>query len=198
VGHGLGVAPQMIIIKNRTGSGVSSGWGVYHVSLGATKYLALEQTAAAGTSSALWNDTAPTSTVFSLGNEQWVNTNGGSQVAYCFAPVAGYSAFGSYTGNGSTDGPFIYTGFRPEWVLRKRTDTAGASWRIIDSVRNTYNLADSVLEPNTSDATETNNGIDILSNGFKCRSTDTDGNANGGTYIYAAFAESPFKYSLAR
>ena len=199
VGHGLGVAPSMIIIKNRTGSGVSSGWGVYHTSIGNTKYLALEQTAAAGTSSALWNNTSPTSTVFSLGNEQWVNTNGGSHVAYCFAPVAGYSAFGSYTGNGSTDGPFIYTGFRPAWIMIKISSST-SGWYIFDVKRNTYNALTSILAANTSGAEATDPGYayDFVSNGFKLRNSGGSFNLNGDTYIYAAFAEFPFKYTLAR
>jgi hypothetical protein len=194
VGHGLGIKPAMVIVKNRD-SAVS--WGVWHQSLTAeTYFVSLNGTGAQSGPDDVF--TAFSSTTFTLGVDNWSNENTKKYVAYCFAPVAGYSAFGSYTGNGSADGPFVYTGFRPAYVLRKRTDTSGASWRIIDTSRNTYNLADSILEPNTSDATETNNGIDVLSNGFKCRSTDTDGNASGGTYIFMAFAENPFSIALAR
>ena len=118
-------------------------------------------------------------------------------VAYCFAPVAGYSAFGSYTGNGSTDGPFVYTGFRPRFILWKRSDGA-ESWWINDTSRLGYNGANQALFPNLSNAENTANNIDILSNGFKIRGSGGEVNASGGTYIYAAFAEFPFKYSLAR
>ena len=194
VGHGLGVAPSMIILKNR--SGAVDDWYVYHASLGNTKYLTLDTTAAATTAATWWNSTSPTSTVFSLGSAWSVVKN---YVAYCFAPVAGYSAFGSYTGNGSADGPFIYTGFRPRWVMIKRTDTTD-DWIVMDSSRNTYNVANSSLFPNGSfsETTDANRQEDFLSNGFKVRSSPVYINASGGTYIYAAFAENPFKLSLAR
>jgi hypothetical protein len=193
VGHGLGIAPSMILQKNRTGY----DWRVYHVSAGNTNELYLNLTTAATTAST-WNNTTPTATVFSIGSGSAINGGGFACVAYCFAPVAGYSAFGSYTGNGSADGPFTYTGFRPAYVLIKRTDTT-EEWHVHDIARDTYNLASADLYPNTSGAEVTNfNQIDILSNGFKMRSANTGTNASGGTYIYMAFASNPFKYSIAR
>jgi hypothetical protein len=194
VGHGLGVAPSMVIVKKRS---AIENWVVYHTSVGATKYLALNLTNAEATSATRWNDTAPTSTVFSIGTSGNVNDNTGTYVAYCFAPVAGYSAFGKYTGNGSADGPFVYTGFRPRFVLMKYTNTT-SYWIIFDTVRSTYNLVTAGLRPNDSAIENTNLFfIDSLSNGFKVR--DSGGlNGSGDTTIYAAFAENPFKYALAR
>jgi hypothetical protein len=194
-GHGLGVAPVFHIIKLRNGT---DDWYVYHSSIGATQYLKLNATTAATTSSALYANTAPTSSVITLGSG-W-NSTSYNIVCYAFAPVAGYSAFGSYTGNGSsTDGPFVYTGFRPRWVMVKRTDAA-RDWFVYDAVRNTYNIVNFFLRPNLADAegTGTLYSFDFLSNGFKLRSSETDINASGGTYIYAAFAESPFNYARAR
>jgi hypothetical protein len=184
----------MVILKFRN---ATSAWSVYHASLGNTKRVTLNTTDAEATSSGYWNNTSPTSTVFTLGVDFNQSFN---YVAYCFAPVAGYSAFGSYTGNGSSDGPFVYLGFRPAFVMVKRTDTAGYNWNIYDDGREPSNLMDVPLSPNTSDAesVSTTNIFDFLSNGFKVRGTSVATNASGGTYIYAAFAESPFKYALAR
>jgi hypothetical protein len=137
--------------------------------------------------------------VFTIGNSVDVNQNTTTYVAYLFAAVAGYSAFGSYTGNGSADGTFVYLGFRPEFVMIKLTDVAN-DWVILDTARNTFNVANSALFPNSS-SSETSNGFydaDIVSNGFKIRATNAVVNASGGTYIYAAFAENPFKNALAR
>ena len=147
----------------------------------------------------MWNDTAPTSTVFTIGTNNNVNTNAQTQVAYCWAAIPGYSAFGSYTGNGSADGPFVYTGFRPKFVLLKSTTTTGSNWWIYDTARSTFNAADSLLFPNLNIA-EFSGGVqlDILSNGFKFRTSSPDGNKSGDTFIYAAFAENPFKNALAR
>ena len=197
VGHGLGVAPAMIIAKSRSGT---TDWNVYHSSLGATQAIYLNRTTAAQTSSAFWNNTAPTSTVFSLGNGTDINASGATNVAYCWAPIAGYSAFGSYTGNGSADGPFIYTGFRPKFFLLKRSDTgSAANWEIYDTSRDPYNQSVNRLSPSTSDAESSSYALgDILSNGVKIRQTDQTWNASGGTYIYMAFAENPFKYANAR
>ena len=197
VGHGLGVAPSMIIVKDRT---AASQWYVYHQSIGATGGLHLNDTSAVTTTSNFWNNTAPTSSVMTI-STNLLGTPGDNIVAYCWAPIAGYSAFGSYTGNGSTDGPFIYTGFRPRWIMIKRTDTSGYGWFIYDTSRSTYNPE--ILNLNANDsAAETNtgapNGFDGLSNGFKLRDTSLFWNASGGTYIYAAFAENPFKYANAR
>lgn len=198
VGHGLGVAPRMMIVKGR---GSVNNWSVYHASLGnaQTVYLNLTQAASSGSTTS-WNSTTPSSTTFTVGPDNAVNQSGINLVAYCFAQVAGYSAFGSYTGNGSTDGPFVFTGFRPRYVLYKRTD-AIADWRVFDSARDTYNVGNAQLIPNVSNAETTStatSGIDFLSNGFKLRNADGYGNANGGTYIYACFAENPFKIARAR
>jgi hypothetical protein len=169
VGHGLGVAPSMFIVKSRTyGSG---GWSVYHTSIGATGAVQLNSTSATVTSSNYWNNTGPTSSVFTVsGASAELNGAGNTYVAYCFAAVKGYSSMGSYSGNGSADGPFIYTGFRPRWVMIKRTD-AVQNWPIIDTSRDTYNVSNKRLFANLSDAEDTGipNFIDILSNGFKCR-----------------------------
>jgi hypothetical protein len=198
VGHGLGVAPSMFILKARSASGLY--WVVYHQSLGATKALFLQLTDAANTDILYFNNTAPTSSVLSLGTGASPNQSGTTYVAYCFAPVAGYSAFGSYTGNGASDGVFVYTGFRPSFILTKRTDSANY-WMILDDERRTYNPAFNGLYPNLSDAEGNfgnSTGIDFLSNGFKLRDSVASVNASGGTYIYMAIAESPFKFSLAR
>jgi len=197
IGHGLGVAPSLIITKNRSDAG-GRNWGVYHTSIGATKFLQLNSTNAS-TTGAAWNNTAPTSSVFSVGGGSFGETNfpsGDSYVAYCFSAVAGYSAFGSYTGNGSADGPFVYLGFRPRFMLVKRTD-AVTDWQIIDSARNTYNAAGTFLYPNLSNAEDVTDRIDFVSNGFKLRTASGPNNASS-TWIYACFAENPFKYALAR
>ncbi len=197
VGHGLGVAPSMIFIKWRTG-GTTQDWIVYHASIGATKFLELNTTDAEATSSTRFNDTTPSSTVFTLGTNSTVNASTYTYVAYCFAAVAGYSAFGSYTGNGSADGPFVYTGFRPKFVLHKCSSLAGDGWLLYDTVRQTYNVVGAYLQPNLSNAEGNTTVLDILSNGFKLRSTFSSTNSNGATYIYAAFAESPFQFANAR
>ena len=195
IGHGLGVAPSFIIVKSR--SAVNS-WNCYHTSLGNTKGIDLNGTGAASTNSLYWNNTSPTSSVFSVST--FTNNSTSTYVAYCFAAVAGYSAFGNYTGNGSTDGPFVYTGFRPRFVLFKKSSAAD-DWIIYDTSRDTYNVASKNLYPNGSfaeDTNTTNRAADILSNGFKIRSSATFLNLNAATFIYAAFAENPFKHSLAR
>jgi hypothetical protein len=196
VGHGLGVAPSMIIVKSRSNA---IKWGVYHVSIGNTKMAYLNETSVPGTSSVYWNNTTPSSSVFTIGNGDEVGINGATYVAYCFAQVAGYSAFGSYVGNGVADGPFIFTGFRPRYFILKNI-TSAQSWSVQDTSRSPYNVSSAVLLPNSSSAELTGTDfIDIVSNGFKIRhSSSGNNNNNGDTYIYMAFAESPFKYSLAR
>ena len=195
VGHGLGVAPAMIIVKGRTNA---VSWAIYHTSLGATKWIPFD-TNAALTASTVWNNTAPTSSVLSIGTASNTNVSTITFVAYCFAAVPGYSAFGSYTGNGSNDGPFIYLGFRPRFVLVKRTDAAGNDWAVLDSSRGAYNLNNLSLSPSLSSAeSSTAYYQDFLSNGYKIRDNGTGQNANGATYIYACFAENPFKNALAR
>jgi hypothetical protein len=197
VGHGLGQAPSMMIFKSRSYAG--SDWDVYHASTGNTGRLFLNTTAAFQTVD-VWNNTSPTSTVFTInGSRSDVNSNTETYVAYCFAPVAGFSAFASYTGNGSTDGPFVYLGFRPEFVMIKRSSDGTNNWEVRDSARDTYNTADDRLFPNSSAAEDANNeGVDFLANGFKIRNAGSGCNASSATYIYAAFAENPFKYALAR
>ena len=193
IGHGLGVAPVMIINKPRTGT---IDWTVYHISMGNAAYLRLNTTAAAVTGSAIvWNSTSPTSTVFSQGS---AFANLGTMVAYCFSEVAGFSKFGSYTGNNSADGPFIYCGFRPRFIMFKRTDSTG-NWYVLDTARGTYNINTPYIYPNRSDAEGAAALFDFVSNGFKVRSNaSADWNASGGTYVFAAFAEAPFNYSRAR
>ena len=200
VAHSLGVAPSMMIVKNRT-TAVAGAWPVYHQAIGATNYLFLDLTDAQSSVATPFNDTAPTSTVFSVDGGDRVNKSGNGIVAYLFAEVAGFSKFGSYTGNGSADGPFCFTGFLPRWVMIKRTDSTG-DWYIWDTARNTFNLMTQVLFADLSAAESTyaapNPVIDVLSNGFKQRGTYPHNNASGGTYIYMAFAEHPFKNALAR
>jgi hypothetical protein len=197
VGHGLGVAPAMIITKSRSNSGYV--WGCYHQSLGNTKRIDLNSTAAAVTSTnGAWNNTSPTSSVFTVGLD-WAGS-GITYVAYCFSEVNGYSKFTSYVGNGSSDGTFVYCGFKPRWIMVKRS-SATSDWFIIDTARNTYNEATTSLFANASNAdyTLTTGGFDVLSNGFKLRvGSGFNPNASGETYIVAAFSEHPFKYSLAR
>jgi hypothetical protein len=200
VAHNLGVTPAMMIVKRRD-SGPSS-WTVWHSSFSSLEYIYLNLTNAKSSSSGstVWNSTLPTSSVFSLGTYTDVNASGGNYVAYLFAEVAGFSKFGSYTGNGSTDGPMIFTGFRPRWVMIKRTDTA-ETWTVVDSSRTTINKNSvEFLQPNSSAAefTDTNSEYDFLANGFKLKDAGSLVNASGGTYVYAAFAEFPFKTALAR
>jgi hypothetical protein len=199
VGHGLGVAPSMIIVKTRN---ISQNWIVYHSTLGKDKLLYLNNTDTAITNSDYWGTGGVTSTVFGLkGGGFSHNLSSQPYVAYCFSEVAGYSKFGSYTGNGSSDGPFIFTGFRPAFLLTKRSSVGGTEWFIYDTKRETYNYVSRPMRANDSSAelgVEPTIAYDILSNGFKVRTTGTAVNSNGETYIYAAFAENPFKYSLAR
>jgi len=205
VGHGCQVggvptAPRMILVKNRS---TSTLWSVYHASVGAASVAHLNDTAGFSASGD-WNSVTPTPTVFTIGTSNRVN-NADNYVAYCWAPVAGYSAFGSYTGNGSTtnDGPFVYLGFRPKFIMGKRTDSTGGWW-MFDTSINSFNLADNYLYAQSPDPEQENISslnIDILSNGFKVRSGTAPStwiNASGGTYMYMAFAENPFKYANAR
>ena len=200
VGHGLGVAPSLIIIKSRT-QATARNWAVYHTSIGATKILELSTTNAAQTVN-FWQNTAPTSTVFTLSSQGDVNASTYNYVAYCFAPVVGYSNGFSYTGNGSSDGPMVYLGFRPKLIILKAaTSVTYGNWLIRDTSRDTYNVSSLDLYPNTSSSEASNSSfyIDILSNGFKIRGSSTgDFNASSATYIGFAWAETPFNYSRAR
>ncbi len=200
IGHGLSPAtPSMVIAKCRNTAGLD--WPVYHSSLtnAATSiYLNLTNAAAVGGGPGIWNSTAPDSTKFNVGTSSYTNGSTQTYVAYCFAPVAGYSSAFSYTGNGSSDGPMVYLGFRPRWILWKRTDAA-ASWCIHDTSRDISNASTNTLRPNESGADgSVGEIIDILSNGFKVRSADAWQNASGGSYIGYAIAENPFKVSRAR
>ena len=197
VGHGLGVAPKMVIVKNRT---QVDGWAIGHSNLTSWAYVLQWDSGAQASVSTFFNSNGPTSSVFSVGSATNTNQSGQSFVAYCFAEIEGYSKFGSYTGNGSTDGPFQYTGFRPKYVMIKRTDTT-ADWHIHDAARNTFNVTNNTLYPGTTDVEDVAHTavvFDFLSNGFKLRATHPTSNNNGNNYIYVAFAESPFKYSNAR
>jgi hypothetical protein len=196
VGHGLGVAPSLIIAKDRASG--AANWCVWHSALSASsgQYLNLNTTSATGTVSTIWGGVNPTSTTFGQG--AGIGTGGDSCVAYCFAAVAGYSAFGGFTANGvSGDGNFIYLGFRPRFILYKRTDAA-SSWFIQDTARQNYNVQGPELYPESSAVENTATRLDILSNGFKIRVTGgSNPNVSGATYIYAAFAENPFSKALA-
>ena len=192
IGHGLGVVPAMIIVKDR-GSVVN--WAVWHKGLtGANNVLEGLNTTSAATSQSVWNGSAaaytPTSSVFHVYGSGNMTNNATAHVAYVFSEVSGFSKFGSYTGNGSTDGPFVFCGFRPRYVLIKRTDTT-SHWRVVDTARSAFNAAGLDLYPNLSNA-EGSVAFDFLSNGFKPRVTDPDYNASGGTYIFMALAENPF------
>ena len=190
VGHGLGAVPKWYMVKNITTNSLQ--WRVYHASLGATKHLALEATQAEGTASSVFNNTEPTSTVFSIGTDNGSNKSGDSHVAYCFAEVKGYSKFGSYTGSGNADGAFIYTGFKPAFVLLKVSSTTN-NWNMFDDKRPGFNEIDQRLFPNLSDAEQDGTAaVDFLSNGFKFRNTNDNYNASSATYIYMAFAKAPF------
>lgn len=204
ISHNLGVAPKMIIVKARTTAGADQGWPVWHTSIANTTYLGLNSTSATATGADYWNSTSPTSSVFSLGANAAVNANNDTYISYLFSEIEGYSKFGSYTGNGSADGPFVWCGFRPKWVMIKNSSSAYA-WIVYDTARSTENLVTLKLAPNNSQEENgssiggiTFNTMDILSNGFKLRSTNVDSNASGNTIIFAAFAESPFKYARAR
>ena len=189
VAHGLGVAPKMII--NRTIS-ASKDWITYHASLGATKFLELNTTDAVATSSDKFNNTEPTSTVFSIESSSQNNTSGGTCLAYCFADVKGYSKFGSYTGNGNVDGTFFYTGFKPAFTIIR--STGSDQWSMFDAKRNPFNEVDNNIRANSNaaEADQANKEVDYLSNGVKLRTSSGEWNSSGTTYIYMAFAENPF------
>jgi hypothetical protein len=196
IGHGLGATPQFIIVKNRD---ASFNWDIWHKDLSSGYGLVFDTGAQ---SSGRWSTTTPTSTVFTAKyNYEHYSTN--KYVAYCWTPIAGYSAFGSYTGNASTDGPFIYTGFRPRLIIWKNISAAEA-WLIEDTARSTYNEVALELYPSSSGAEAAGSGrsptqqFDYLSNGFKIRGAQSQTNGSGNTIIYAAFAENPFKYANAR
>ena len=198
IAHNLGVAPAMVIVK-RYDAPNTGNWQVRHTSIAAANSIQLNATSAAAAAATVWNSTAPTSSVFSVGTSTDVNATGGTYAAYCFAEIAGFSKFGSYTGNGSADGPFVFCGFRPRFVMVKAAVGGTGNWCIWDSARNTFNVMNDMIQadlPATEVPGTTN--IDFLSNGFKPRFTSSNWNGTGGTYIFAAFAEVPSKYALAR
>ena len=186
----------MFIVKNRSSA---QEWVVYHASNTSapeTDYLRLDSTNATA-DYGFWNDTAPTSTVFTIGDYQPVNgAYGNNYIAYCFHSVDGFSKFGSYAGD--TSGlPFVYCGFKPRWILIKVTN-ATANWYLVDTSRNTYNVVDKYLLPSSANAEGTFTTLDVLSNGFKFRGSDASFNQSGNNYIYMAFAEFPTKFANAR
>ncbi len=191
ISHNLSAIPKMILSK-RLDSG--NNWHVYHVGIGNTKGLYLDTTSAEVTSTQFWNDTSPTSSVYTLGIGAGMNASSATYVNYVFADVQGFSKFGSYTGNGNADGTFVYTGFKPAWIMIKESSHAGNAWHIRDIKRSPINVVDDSLYANENIAEVTNNtalNTDFLSNGFKLRNTDTNDNGSGRTYIYMCFAESP-------
>ena len=189
LGHGLGAIPKAYFIKNLA----SASWICYFEPLGATKFLQLDTSGAAGTASAAFNDTSPTSSVFSVGSDITSNANYNNYIAYVFAEKTGYSKFGSYTGNGNADGTFVYTGFKPAWVMVKNTDNNSRFWTIIDNKRNVFNPIDNWLYANENQAEYDASSfpVDFVSNGFKNKSTGSYFNTSGENYIYMAFAEAP-------
>lgn len=201
ISHSLGAVPKFMIVKARTTAGTDQGWPVYHVVVGNTKYMLLNSNAGASAAdSTYWNNTTPTTSVFSVGTNAAVNTNNDTYVAYLWSEIAGFSAFGSYTGNGGTDGPYICLGFRPALVIFKCSSTTG-NWTIMDNIRNATNSGSTnTLFPNatTVETTNTTYATDFLANGFKLRATDATINGSGSTYLFMAFAENPFNYSRAR
>jgi len=190
VGHGLGAIPKIVIIKNRDRA---SGWHVGGDAIGSVnQYLNLNDNSTIDNATTGFQSFS--STTFGIGNDTDWNASGESIIAYCFAEKKAFSNFGSYTGNGSTDGPFIYTGFSPSFVMHKRTDTTN-NWIIQDNKRVGYNADNRILKPNLNDAEQGVHEMDFVSTGFKIRTTGLGSNASGGTYIYMAFAESPFTTS---
>ena len=188
VGHGLGVIPKMILVKESTGS--VNDWVVYHASVGNTKKLILNETNAESIDNFM-NDTTPTSTVFSISDASVVNRTGSTYMAYCFAEVQGFSKFGTYKANENTDGTFTYCGFKPAFVLIKQSNLA-RDWYMYDNKRNTFNVINKEINANNAGAEDTGDAIDFLSNGFKIRTTGASLNDAGGTYLYMCFAENPF------
>ena len=188
ISHSCGAIPKMIIIKDRD---ADDNWNVYTAPTGNDSHMHLNLTNAASGSSSYWNDTTPTSSVFSLGSNSAVNANGNNFIAYCFAEKQGYSKIGSYTGNGNANGTFVYTGFKPAMVIIKQSSGAD-NWVIYDNKRDGFNGDTHALFPNTSAAQTTDVDIDLVSNGFKIVRASGRVNASGETHIYMAFAENPF------
>ena len=191
VGHGLGVKPEVVLAKNRSNG---NNWNVYAEPVDNTgnNYLTLNGSVGKESDYNMWNDTAPTNSVISVGNRNETNGSGHNMVFYCFHSIKGYSKIGSYSGNGNADGTFVYTGFKPAWLLFKESGANGEHWRIFDSTRSTSNQVDDHLFASTNSAESAETGCDFLSNGFKWRNSDNHQNGSSKTYIYMAFAEHPF------
>ena len=190
IGHSLGVAPSMIIVKNRS---TSANWIIWHQSLNLTdnQFMEFNTNAQQSSGTAVWDVSEINSTNIGIGSNGDSNGSGNNLIAYCFAEKKGFSKFGSYTGNGSADGTFVYTGFKPAFVIIKQSSDA-RDWIMVDNKRNTFNVVNNRLFPNSSDAQNTSvDALDFTAQGFKIRNTNTTVNVSGGTYIYMAFAESP-------
>jgi hypothetical protein len=189
IGHGLGAIPDWLMIKNRSSG--SRKWQLWHKNLtGTNKYLAIDRTAAEITDTASWDNTAHSSTVWNTYGSGEANQNNENFVCYAWTSIKGYSKFGSYTGNGNADGTFVHLGFKPAWFMVKRIDAAD-SWGMFDNKRDPHNQVGGRFWGNEADTESTGQAMDFLSNGFKLRAANAYWNANGGTYVYFAFAESP-------
>jgi len=188
IGHGLGVAPSMVITKQL---GQSRDWAVYYRAMGAGNYMNLNSSGGETGSSTHWNSTDPTTTVFSVGTSDQTNKSAGVYVAYCFAEIKGYSKASVYVGNGNADGPFVYTGFKPAWIMWKKHNTSNEGWMMWDNKRSVDNPNDKYVTADGSGANSTRDTFDMLSNGFKIRTSNGDSNQNNSNYYYLAFAEEP-------
>jgi len=187
--HGLNSVPSWMLVKRLSGD--TEHWNVYHASLGNTKAMqGLNNTGAVDTAASYWNNTSPTSSVFTVGTGSGVNASS-PYICYAFSEKQGYSKFGSYVGNGNADGTFVFLGFKPAWIMFKQTNTT-SNWTIYDTTRDTFNVMEDKIHPNTSGAESDFTGLDSLSNGFKFRTTEGTFNASGGSFIYMAFAKNPF------
>jgi hypothetical protein len=192
ISHSLGAKPHWMIVKNRDSS---VKWAVYHeknTSAPGTDHLQLNSDAATSDDDSTWDDTEPTSSVFRVKGSSATNGSSVDYIAYLWAPIQGFSKFSSYTGNGNADGPFVYTGFKPAFVIAKLSSSSGGSWNIFDNKREGYNVDNDALFADVNGAETTTDYLDFLSNGFKIRRNSSDINTSGETYIYMAFAESPF------
>ena len=190
--HGLSAVPHVMIVKCRSDA---EPWEIYHhknTSAPETEYIRFDSANGTADSAHIWNDTAPTSSIFTVGNTGSGNESNKTYVFYMWKEIQGYSKFGSYTGNGNADGAFVYTGFKPALVIQKQTSANGEYWMMKDNKREPYNQTDANVYPNANNAEGDTNAIDLLSNGFKHRTTGAGSNASGATYIYMAWAESPF------
>ena len=200
VAHNLGATPRMIIIK-RSGAGATSDWQVRHTQIAITNRIQFNQSTEAviDASPSVWNGISPNAAEFSIGTSADVNTSGANYIAYCFAEIAGFSKFGSYVGNANVNGPFVFCGFKPKWVMYKSiSGGANSNWQIFDSTRDAYNVVDEAAAANVTSVVSLGAYIDLLSNGFKLRTNSNAHNGLGVAFVFAAFAEVPSKYALAR